>query len=146
MRSARISIIALCLVAGTPAAAPAADARADVEKAYAAWDAAFNRHDTKALADAYLPEAKLLPPTHEVAAGPAEIEKFFDGLHANGVGEHELRVIDAGGDDRVVYGVASWSAKATDKTGKTMSVGGIATHVFERQGDGSLRLRLHTFN
>ena len=24
--------------------------------------------------------------------------------------------------------------------------GGIATHVFERQADGSLKLRLHTFN
>ena len=24
--------------------------------------------------------------------------------------------------------------------------GGIATHVFERQGDGSLKIKLHTFN
>ena len=45
--------------------------RADVSLAYAAWDTAFNKGDAKALASAYVSNAKLLPPTHEVAAGPA---------------------------------------------------------------------------
>ena len=45
----------------------AADPKTDVEGAYAAWDAAFNRGDLKSTAAAYLPNAKLLPPTHEVA-------------------------------------------------------------------------------
>ena len=30
--------------------------------------------------------------------------------------------------------------------GLAQTAGGIATHVFERQADGSLKLRLHTFN
>src|SRR4029077_5044487 len=98
------------------------------------------------LAAAYLPNAKLLPPTHEGASGPAAIEKFFAGLHANGVTNHKLEVIDAGGDDKVVYGTANWSAKGKDKDGKPANFSGIATHVFERQADGSLKLRLHTFN
>jgi ketosteroid isomerase-like protein len=55
-------------------------------------------------------------------------------------------VIDAGGDDKVVYGSANWSAKGKDKDGKPATFAGIATHVFERQADGSLKLRLHTFN
>ena len=59
-------------------------------------------------------------------------------------------MIDAGGDDKVVYGTANWSAKGKDKDkdkdGKPANFSGIATHVFERQADGSLKLRLHTFN
>jgi ketosteroid isomerase-like protein len=53
-------------------------------------------------------------------------------------------VIDAGGDDKVVYGTANWSAKGKDKDGKPRSFSGIATQVFERHG--SLKVRLHTFN
>jgi ketosteroid isomerase-like protein len=38
------------------------------------------------------------------------------------------------------------SAKGKDKDGKPATFSGIATHVFERRSDGSLKLRLHTFN
>jgi ketosteroid isomerase-like protein len=87
-----------------------------------------------------------LPPTHEVASGPEAIEKFFAGLHANGVMDHKLELLDAGGDDKIAYGTAKWSAKGKDKDGKPATFSGIATHVFERQADNSLKLRLHTFN
>jgi len=83
-----------------------------------------------------------LQPEHEVVSGPAAIEKFFAGLHTDGVTDHKLEVIDTGGDDKVVYGTANWSAKGKDKDGKLVNFSGIATHVFERQVDGSLRLRL----
>jgi ketosteroid isomerase-like protein len=52
----------------------AADPRNDVEGAYAAWDVAFNKSDAKSIAAAYLPNAKLLPPDHEIALGQAAIE------------------------------------------------------------------------
>jgi ketosteroid isomerase-like protein len=47
---------------------------------------------------------------------------------------------------RFVYGTARWSAAGEGTDGSPQSLGGFATHVFERQGDGSLKLRLHTFN
>ena len=143
MRFIHTSAFALCLVAVASVGSFAADPKSEVSAAYAAWDAAFNK---EAVAAAYLPDAKLLPPTHEVASGPAAIEKFFAGLQSNGVANHKLEVIDAGGDDKVVYGSAKWSAKGKDKDGKPADFSGIATHVFERQADNSLKLRLHTFN
>lgn len=88
----------------------------------------------------------MLPPTHEVASGPAEIEKFFAGFFANGVTGHKPEVIDAGGDDKVVVGTAKWNATGKDKDGKPTPFSGLAVHVFERQADGSLKLRFHTFN
>jgi ketosteroid isomerase-like protein len=146
MRLVHASAFVLCLLAAAPVGSFAADLKSDVTAAYAAWDAAFNKGDAKTVAAAYLPNAKLLPPTHEVASGPVAIEKFFAGLHASGVTDHKLELIDAGGDGKVAYGTANWSAKGKDKDGKPASFSGIATHVFERQADNSLKLRLHTFN
>ncbi len=146
MRLAQASAFALFLFTAAPVGSFAADPKSDVTAAYAAFDAAFNKGDAKTLAAEYAPNAKLMPPTHEVASGPAEIEKFWAGMFANGVTDHKLQVIDAGGDDKVVYGTANWSAKGKDKDGKPATFGGIATHVFERQADNSLKLRLHTFN
>jgi ketosteroid isomerase-like protein len=146
MRLIYAAAFALCLLIMAPVGSFAGDPKSDVSAAYAAFDAAFNKGDAKAVAALYLPNAKVLPPTHEVASGPAAIEKFFAGLHTNGVTDHKLEVIDAGGDDKVVYGTANWSAKGKDKDGKPTSFSGIATQVFERQADGSLKVRLHTFN
>jgi ketosteroid isomerase-like protein len=76
MRLAQASAIALFLFIAAPVGSFAADPKSDVTAAYAAWDAAFNKGDAKAVAAAYLPNAQLLPPTHEVASGPSAIEKF----------------------------------------------------------------------
>ena len=146
MRLIHASAFAVCLLTVAPMASFAGDAKRDVSAAYAAFDAAFNKDDAKAVAALYLPNAKVLPPSHKVESGPAQIEKFFAGLSANGVADHKLEMIDAGGDDKVLYGTANWSAKGKDKDGKPANFSGIATHVFERQADGSLKLRLHTFN
>ncbi|MCC8941202.1 DUF4440 domain-containing protein [Bradyrhizobium sp. Arg68] len=146
MKLAQASALLFCLFTVTPAVSLAADAKVDVEKAYAAWDTAFNKQDAKALAADYVSTAKLLPPTHQVVSGTGEIEKFWAGLFAGGVTGHKLEMIDAGGDDKVVFGTAKWSATGKDKDGKPSPLSGLAMHVFERQADGALKLRLQTFN
>ena len=62
------------------APSPSPDIREDISAAYTAWDSAFNRADAKAVAAAYVPNAKMLPSTHEVISSPAAIENFFAGL------------------------------------------------------------------
>ncbi|UWU71262.1 nuclear transport factor 2 family protein [Bradyrhizobium sp. NC92] len=118
----------------------------DIAAAYAAWDLAFNKADARAIAATYVSDAKLLPPTHQVISGPTAIESFFAGLFSSGFTDHRLVVIDAGGDENIVYGTAHWSANGKTADGASQPAGGIATHVFERQADGSLKLKLHTFN
>ncbi|MEZ0171115.1 DUF4440 domain-containing protein [Microvirga sp. TS319] len=122
------------------------DIRTEISAAYSAWDSAFNKADAKAVASAYAPNAKVLPPTHEVISGPAAIENFFAGLFSSGFTDHNLTIIDAGGDDKVAYSTAHWNATGKGADGAPQTAGGLATHVFERQADGSLKLRLHTFN
>src|SRR2546421_11599639 len=115
MRLFHASAFALFLLTVAPVGSFAADAKSDVTAAYAAWDAAFNKGDAKAIAATYLPNAKLLPPSHEVMSAPAAIEKLFAEAHASGLTDHKLQVIDAGCDDKVMYGPANWRAKATDE-------------------------------
>ena len=137
-RSAILSAAAGLLM---PAAARAASPEDDVRTAYAAWDAAFNKGDPKALADFYTEDAIFLPPSHEIIQRPAGIEKFFATLFASGVTGHKLELAQANATDEIIVAAARWSAKA-----KGSPVGGFATHEFTKQPNGALRIRLHTFN
>jgi ketosteroid isomerase-like protein len=119
--------------------------KSDVAAAYVAWDEAF-KQGAKAIAAAYTSDAVLLPPSHEVATGPAAIEKFFAGVIGSGVDQPSLASAGAGSSGQLVYAAARWSAEAKGADGTVKSVGGLATHVFERAPGGKLRLKLHTFN
>jgi ketosteroid isomerase-like protein len=144
---ATTTALALCADLLLPAAAHAAGALDEkVKAAYAAWDAAFNKGDAKVVASFYADDAKLLPPSHDVHEGPAGAEKFFSGLLGNGVTGHKLELIEAMGDERMPVAAAKWSASGKDASGAAATFSGVATHVFEAQPDGSLKLRLHTFN
>lgn len=145
MHLTRNAFVGLFLCVLAPGVAAAADVNEEVTSAYQEWDAAFNEGDAKAVAGFYADDALLLPPTHTVLTGPAEIEEFFVGLFEAGITDHKLDLIEAGGDE-TVYGAANWSAQGKAEDGSPQTLGGIATHVFERQEDGSLKLVLHTFN
>jgi ketosteroid isomerase-like protein len=117
-----------------------------VKDAYSAWDAAFNSGDAKAVAAFYTENAYLLPATHDVIEGSAGVEKFFAGLFSGGVKNHKLEMIEAGGDGELVYGAAKWLASGKDDKGQPTKFGGIATHIFKKQADSGLKIKLHTFN
>lgn len=148
MRAIYLAIASVLVTLGLSPGAFAASAEEQVTAAYAAWDQAFNTGDPLKVCALYTDDAVLLPPTHDVMNGPAGVEKFFGGLFANGVTGHKLEVIDVigGDDDKIVIAAAKWSAQGKDASGSPTTFGGVATHVFERQPDGSLKLKLQTFN
>jgi uncharacterized protein (TIGR02246 family) len=118
----------------------------DVKAAYAAWDAAFKKGDAKAIAAFYASDALLLPPDHTVVRGTDGVEKFFVGVLGTGATNHKLELIEARGNGKLLYASAKWTADGKDKAGKDQPWAGVATHVFEKQSDGKLRIKLHTFN
>lgn len=63
-----------------------------------------------------------------------------------GVTGHKLELIEAQGDGDLLVGTARWSATGKDAQGADQPWAGVATHVFEKQADGSLKLTVHTFN
>ena len=142
MPTPRLALFVLLAGLLAPAAAFAASLEEQVKDAYAAWDAAFNKGDPKAIAAFYTDDAVFLPPTHDVIKGPTGVEKFFAGLFGAGVTGHKLELIEANGDADAAVAAAKWSAKGKEGS----HLGGIATHEFVKQTDGNLKLRLHTFN
>jgi len=117
-----------------------------VENAYAAWDAAFNKKDSNAVAAFYTDDAYFLPPSHNVLQGPKEVAEFFSGLFDAGVTDHKLELIEAQGNGNIVFAAAKWSASGKSAQGQPATHSGVATHVFENKPDGKLKLKLHTFN
>jgi len=129
-----------------PIQAMAASAEDDVKAAYAAWDAAFNKADAKALAALYANDALFLPATHAVVKGPGDVEKFFVGLFGMGVTAHKFEIIEVRGEGNLIYAAAKWTATGKDANGAAQPWSGLGASVFERQADGSLKMKLHTFN
>jgi ketosteroid isomerase-like protein len=145
-RSFYAAILVICAGALASLTAYAASPEEEVKAAYAGWDQAFSKGDAKAIAAFYIGDATFLPPSHDVIKGPAGVEKFFSGIFAMGVTGHKLELIEAHGEGNLLFGAAKWSANGKDASGKDQPVGGLATHIFERQNNGSLKIKLHTFN
>jgi ketosteroid isomerase-like protein len=139
-----LTVIAASLLSLGSAAADPADA--DVKAAYAAWDAAFNEGAPDKVAAAYAADSVFLPATHDVIKGPAGVRDFFAGLFGAGVKGHRLELLETRSQGDLVVAAAKWSATGKDAAGADQPWGGVATHVFARQPDGSLKLVLHTFN
>ena len=138
--SRAIVVLAIALLA--PVAAQAASLAQQVKAAYASYDAAFNSGKPNAVAALYTENAVLLPTSHDVLKGRAAIAKFDAGLFKAGIHSHKLELIEANGNGDIIVAAARWSATAKDGS----TIGGVAVHEFVRRPNGSLKLRLHTFN
>ena len=135
------TMLALSIFASLITGALAGPADDATKAEYAAWNQAFNKGDAKAVAALYGSGALVLPPNHEVISQDG-IEKFFAGIIGAGVTAHSLDIIKVMDTGDTHIATAKWSAKGKDGS----AIGGIATHVFQKQPDGSYKLMLHTFN
>lgn len=118
----------------------------EVAAALAAWNEAFNRGDAAAVGRLYTADARFLPASHAVIVGPEAIAAFFAPMLAAGTTGHTNELITWGGDGRLAYVASRWTVRSPGADGRPETSTGTATHVLERQQDGGLRIRLHTFN
>jgi uncharacterized protein (TIGR02246 family) len=143
MRTKLMSPLVFLFASGALLAGPAEDR---VGSAFEAFNSAFNKGDAKAVAALYAPDAVVLPASHDIISSPADIEKFFAGFFTAHVTNHALqpfKIIEVG-DTMIV--ASKWSANGQDDKGNKTTLGGLATHVFQKQSDKSYKLKLHTFN
>jgi uncharacterized protein (TIGR02246 family) len=119
---------------------------ADVKAAYAAWDAAFNEGAAEKVAAAYADDSTFLPANHEVIRGKEGVREFFAALLGSGATAHRLELLETRSEGDLIVAAARWTATGKDAAGADQPWAGVATHVFRRQPDGSLKLLLHTFN
>jgi ketosteroid isomerase-like protein len=117
-----------------------------IQVAHSAWNAVFSNGGAEAISVLYTGDASLLPAIHEVIQGPKSVERFFSSLFPSGVTDHTLGQIRTAGNNKIVVATAKWSAAGRDASGKAVHFSRVATHVFEWQPDGSLKLKLHAFD
>jgi uncharacterized protein (TIGR02246 family) len=116
----------LCLSLATRAAATgdgAADARAAIEKANAAFSQAFEKGDAKALAAMYTADAIVFPPDQEMVKGNEAIGGFWKATHDGGVESAVLTTADVGRSGDVAYevGVVSLTIRPEGKPAAKVS-------------------------
>jgi ketosteroid isomerase-like protein len=120
-----------------------ADPAADVKAAYVAWDAAFSARDAKRVAAFYTNDAVFVPQSHAIIKGSAAVEDFVQGLFDIGITSHKLEVIEVvTSNAQTIVVLGKWSARLKDGTADD----GIVAQVFQRQPDGSLKIKLQVVN
>ena len=110
------------------------------------WNAAFNAGEATSLAALYTADATVLPHTHDVVRGVDAIRDFWKSVIEAGFKNHSIDLIDAHARDDLVVEIAKWQAEGRGEGGRRQSFGGSLVNVFERQGDGSWKCRLHIWN
>ena len=120
-----------------------ADPAADVKAVYAAWDAAFSARDAKRVAAFYTKDAVFVPQSHAIIKGSGAIENFVQGLFEIDITSHKLELIEVvTSNTRMIVVLGKWSARLKDGTADD----GIVAQVFQKQPDGTLKIKLQIVN
>jgi uncharacterized protein (TIGR02246 family) len=144
----RNALLALTLAIGMSHSVMAAEGKtqARVVAANKAWNQALNAGNAKALSELYAEDATLSAGDGKTLVGRAAIEKLFQGFVSNGVHNHTLEVINAGGSGKTIYQVAKWNANGAKADGNVPAFGGITMSVMEKNAAGHWLIRSHVWN
>lgn len=110
------------------------------------WNTAFNSGNASAVSDLYTPDATVLPHTHDVISGFESIRAFWQSVIDAGFKNHKIDLLDVHSRGDLAYETAKWQAEGPGEDGTTQFFGGSLVNVFERQGDGSWKCRVHIWN
>ena len=110
------------------------------------WNSAFNAGEAEAVARLYTADATVLPHTHDVVQGIDAIRDFWKSVIEAGFKNHSITLIDVHAQENVIVEIAKWQAEGPGDGGSRQSFGGSLVNVFERQGDGSWKCRVHIWN
>lgn len=138
--------IAMAVAIAQPARADDAGIKSTLVQFNSAWNQALNSGNAAAVAALYIEQATLSPGNGQTLVGRSEIEKLFQSFVDNGVHNHTIEIVEAGGNDRLLFQVAKWSANGAEKDGKKPAFGGILISVFEKGDDGLWLARSHVWN
>jgi ketosteroid isomerase-like protein len=118
----------------------------DIESFNKVWSSGFDQGNTDRLMGLYTENAVVFPPSSEILEGRAAIKDYLNGLKDVGVKEYSISNVDADIKDNIVYETALWEATRTDANGNVIKMEGNISNVFEKQEDGSWKIKLQSWN
>jgi ketosteroid isomerase-like protein len=141
----------LAMVATLPLTVPGKIVRADdirsaMEAANAQFLAAFNTPSPSAFPPLYTKDAVLFFQGVPPITGPEAIKQFWESRIKLGVRDHTFDIIEAGADGKYAYQVTKNTVQLVRDSGeKTLTVGH-TVRIFEKQNDGTWKIKIHMFN
>ena len=122
------------------------DYQTEVNAAIERFEKAAGAKDAAAIASLYTEDATLLPPGQPAIKGRQGIQAFWQGFLDAGAADPKIKSIEVGGAGDLVYEIGEFSATMPLPTGGTAPGTGKYVVVFERQPDGTLRMKADIFN
>jgi len=110
------------------------------------WSHALSQGSSADLIRFYTADAVVLPPSSEILANHAAIRGYWEGLHKVGVTNYTIYDVDLKITGDIAYQTALWQATRVTPEGNVIEFDGNLSNVFERQPDGSWKIRLQSWN
>jgi uncharacterized protein (TIGR02246 family) len=133
-------------LAPNSAAAQADGLRAAMEAANKQWLAAYNTPNTAAFSAMYTEDAILIPGEgFPPVRGPEAIKQFWEAGIKDGYKDHTFEIVETKSDGNLAYLLATWTVKQVREGGDTASFSGHTVRIFQRQGDGAWKTKVHMY-
>ena len=110
------------------------------------WRQNFNAGGRDSLMKLYSEEAVLFQPNNEILESTDSINDFIKGLDYLYVDDYKIWDVELTKDGNVAYETESWQATMLNENGEPISQEVSVTSVFEKQSDGSWKIKLQRWN
>jgi len=124
--------------------------RADTASAIEALNSAlmkkFKAGEISDMIGLYTENAVMLPPSSEILSSPESIKRYWDNLREVGVNDYSIYLVELNIEGDVAYATSLWEAKRITTSGDVITLDGNISTVFEKQNDGSWKIKLQSWN
>jgi ketosteroid isomerase-like protein len=120
--------------------------KADVEKLDALWSNSYTDDSTGKLMTLYSDDAIMFPPSSEILEGKSDISAYLESMKSVGVKEYSISNVDLNVQGNTAYSTELWEATRVDASGNSIVLEGNITNVFEKQENGSWKIKYQSWN
>ncbi len=118
----------------------------DIEALITKWAMSFGQGKTDALMALYTENAMVFPPSSEILDCPSAISTYLLSLREVGMKQYTISNVDLDIKGDTAYETGLWEVTRIDTNGDAIMLKGNITNVFERQKDGSWKIKLQSWN
>lgn len=122
------------------------DSASEIELLNSTMAKSFGKGDIAQMVDLYTRDAVMLPPSSEILSNQEDIKRYWDGLRKIGVYDYSIYAVNHDIEGNVAYATALWEARRKTANGNVITMDGNISNVYEKQDDGSWKIRLQSWN
>jgi ketosteroid isomerase-like protein len=141
-----LSIVATLPLLALANASRADDIRPAMEAANAQFLAAFNTPSPSAFLPLYTADSVLFFQGAPPVTGPEAIKQFWESRIKLGIRDHTFEIIETGADGKYAFQVSKATVQLVRENGEKTLIAGHTVRIFEKQSDGTWKVKTHMYN